>query len=154
MEEFEKDRKIEKQLYAHVNFFKLILVSQLCNNSYDVFCLLDGLNLLDKLFRDIREENSCLQNCVVTDLYQQMDQLALITHSKTCSRSFPLEQAYKAIEHFYKIKNKSFVEFLEDDVSLAGIALLAELPGELVVQPEMRNSLLSADRQKKIGERK
>lgn len=154
MEEFEKNRKVEKQLYAHINFFKLILVSQLCNSNYDTFCLLDGPNQLDKLFRDIEEENICLKGCVVKDLYQNMIQLVSTTHAKTWSRSLLLDEAHEEVGYFHRVKNKDFIELLEDDVCPADIALLTELPRELLLQPEVRNSLLSAGRQKTIGERK
>ena len=154
MEEFEKNRAVEKQLYAHVNFFKLVLGSELCNKNYDTFYLLGGLEQLNKLFQDIREENICLKDCAVKEVYQRMVQLAVITRSNTWSKTLLLDKAHEEIGYFHKVKNEQFHEFLEDDVCPADIALLTELPRELVVQSEVRNSLLSTSKQKTIGERK
>lgn len=154
MEEFEKDREVEKKLYAHINFFKLVLVSMLCNNQYHTFNLLDGQNKLDKLFKDIEDGNICLQDCIVKELYQDMMGIVYTIHLKTYSKSLSLDKALKEIEHLNKVKIERFRELFEEDSYPADIVLLMNLPRELICKNEIRNSLLSTSNQKTIGERK
>lgn len=152
MEEFEKDRKKEMKFYALINFFKLIILSKLCQENYDMFCLMEGSQKLEQLIRDMQEENISLRDHSLISLYIEMGILA--EYMEKVSEIPVIVQAKKEFQHICKIKNLVIGESAcVDDVG-ADLDLVSVLPIEVIAIPEIRESLLSTKKQKTLGERK
>lgn len=152
MEEFEKDRKEEKRFYAHINFFKLLSISKLCQNNYDMFCLMEGCQKLDQLIKDMQEENISLRDHSIISLYVEM---GVLTESMENSSKIPiLHQARKEFEHIRQVQNLIIGDHAcADDVG-ANLDLVSTLPIEIVATSEVRKALLSPEKQKTLRERK
>lgn len=153
MEEFEKDRKEEKNFYALINFFKLIIVGRLCEENSDLFAVLEGKQKLDKLIRDIEEENINLYDNSFSSLYRKMCNLSIRLKDMTTSQSFPLLEAQKEFNNIVVISDYYKINTYNNPVR-ADYVLLSTLPSSINMESEVKEVLQSTRKQKTVGERK
>lgn len=161
MEEFEKDRKEEKRFYAHINFFKLMIVARICQCQEALFVILDGTKKLDKLIQDIEEENIVLKHHSLYNLYEEMTKLSAFMSNKSQSTLLlQAEEEFKLINKQlimdnYRLLLDNYDEWdLFENIGVAGFDLIVELPHSIAANPKVREALLSPEKQKTLGERK
>ena len=160
----EETIKKEKEFYAKVNYFKLLIKlkyakdtpEQLYNGiwkvkfleaNYEKFCLLDGINNVNQLLIDIKESNIDLSNSV-SDIWEQ-----LLNDFKTFGnilygKSIVLVETLKDVKrlvHQYKIPNAAS--------EIMGIDFLyVQLPPEVKMNTNLSKEI-EEQKSKKIGER-
>ena len=154
----EETIKKEKEFYAKVNYFKLLIKlryakdtpEQLYNGiwkvefseaNYEKFCLLDGINNVNQLLIDIKESNIDLSNSV-SDIWEQ-----LLNDFKTFGNIL----YGKSIVLVETLKDVNLL--MQSDICSLGIDFLyVQLPPEVKMNTNLSKEI-EEQKSKKIGER-
>ena len=160
----EETIKKEKEFYAKVNYFKLLIKlryakdtpEQLYNGiwkvefseaNYEKICLLDGINNVNQLLIDIKESNIDLSNSV-SDIWEQLlndfKTFGNILYGKSTVLVETLKDV-KRLVHQYKIPNAAS-EIMAIDF------LYVQLPPEVKMNTNLSKEI-EEQKSKKIGER-
>lgn len=134
MEEFLKDRQLEKETYAIVNFFKLLRqaeVSEIETYNYkyfpnETFALIGGVNSYNRLLSDCKEGNIDVCSNSISCLFETLTNNINYINSTPFSKSIITKQA---IEDFELIKKfYSEVYSVNGNLNTPAIYDLATLP--------------------------
>lgn len=156
MDEFLKDRQLEKETYAIINYFKLLRQLEMvevsnCDNNYlpeEAFILVGGEDSFNRLLLDYQEGNIDVFSNSIGSLFTQLSQNVDFMYNITFTKSTMTNKAirdYEIIKKFY-----SEMYSVIGNKNRAAICDLACLP----IPSKMINTLLQTkSKTKKIGER-
>lgn len=156
MDEFIKDRQVEKETYAIINYFKLLRQAEAAeldtyDNRYfpeDTFTLIGGVDSFNKLLLDYSEGTiDVFSNSIgglFTKLSQNIEQIKSVTFSKN-SMTDKAIQDFEIIKKFYS--EIYSVNGNKDESALFDLVSLP-LPKDMISQ-----IITAKPKTKKIGER-
>ena len=149
---FLKDRKIEKETYAIINYFQLFekayLIQDISFDRESVFQLLDGPKSLNRLILDCQEQNINLLENNIRDLLKRLEDHVEILKSITSSNSIMKDEAIQLAE----IILKKDAYYFKSECNIAENAYL-ELCSFPLSQESLEKLHILKEKQKKIGER-
>lgn len=148
MVEFEKDRNIEKEAYAIVNFFQLLSqanAAALSQLPEATFVAIGGMSNLERLIMNCREENIDIFTNSVGILFQQLEEKMEYLNRITVSKNVLTDEVNK---NFQVLKLLYSTESGTYEGAYLDLATLHVIPSE-----KMLEILKFKPRSKKIGER-
>lgn len=146
MDKFLEDRKIEKNTYAIINYFKLLRLLEIlegysysfCDYQlfYDSFQLIGGKEFFDRLLLDCKEENIDIYSNKIEDLFKQLENNILLMKSVTFSKNVLVLDAIKNYELIKKFcfEHNSSIDMFDMNAlhCLNTLAIPNDLVGELL----------------------
>jgi len=156
MDEFTKDRRIEKETYAIINYFKLLRQAEVAemetyNNKYfpeDTFTLIGGKESFARLLIDYEAGNIDIISESISSLFQKLEENIGYINSVSFSKGSFSNQAineFELIKKFY-----SDVYSINGNQNVSALYDLATLP----LPKDMISQIMELKpKTKKIGER-
>lgn len=156
MNEFLKDRKVEKETCAIVNYFKLLRQAEVSeidtfDSKYfpvDTFILIGGVDSFNKLILDYHEGNIDVINNSIGELFQKLEENIAYLNKITVSKSSLTEEMIKNFELIKKFYSDVYSVNGNHNVSALYDLATLPLPDDMI---SMINNL--KPKVKKIGER-
>lgn len=156
MDEFLKDRQLEKETYAIINYFKLLKQLEMaetnnCDSYYlpeEAFILIGGEETFNRLLLDYQDGNIDVFTNSTGNLFMKLSQNIDVINNVTFTKSKVSDKAIRDYEILIKFYSEEYS--IIGNKKRAAIYDLACLP----IPSEMINELLeNKSKTKKIGER-
>lgn len=148
MVEFEKERKIEKEAYAIINFFQLLSQANLAEQSQlpeANFVAIGGMATIERLIINCKNKNIDIFTNSTGDLFQQLEERIGYMNKLTVSKSNLTEEATAVFERLTELYSAS--SGIQEQAYL-DLAATRIIPAE-----KMLEILSFRPKTKKIGER-
>lgn len=148
MVEFEQDRKIEKEIYAALNFLRLLsqaIAAEEFEMPENVFFNIGGVESINSLIIDCKEERIDIFNNSIGELFKKLRENIEYFKKVTVSTGALMEKANKEFE--------SFNEFFSEESGINSIAFDDLMTFDFIPMDKRTEITECRPKSKKIGER-
>lgn len=134
MVEFKKDRQVEKEAYATINFLQLLSqarVAELTELPKETFLAIGGAKTVERLILDCKEKNIDIFTKSIGELFFELDQNIACMNSITSSKSVLTDAAvknYELYKNFYSVSSGINKEAYID------LTLLRAIPDDKILE--------------------
>ena len=140
MVEFEKERNIEKEIYAIINYFKILKLAEMTTKEGEdknSFQFVGGIELVRRLVIDSKEGRIDIFENSINELFEKLKQNVEYIKNFTVSKSYFTEEALKDFNFVKRNFEETwghYEEWVDDPSTNIFLEFMQVLPEEITQQ--------------------